>query len=588
MSRRKSGATGLDLLRLLGRQRLAYVSSMLALAVTYTAERMFTAWMVVRVAAALTAGDRSSLTQTLLTAALFYPAYAACIPLSFVPFRMSIQRGLANLRERLFAQMLRLPFADQIHTGAAQSLLGTDVQTLEDAYNRHFWGLVQSTFQGIGSVVAMLWLEPRLALVSLAASLLAVSANLLAAKPLRQSSRLVQAGQALIAERLSDLLAGAEVIRSFSIGQLILARFSDANCDTQRAALRRARTQAVLQGAGNLVLTVFFIPMAIGAYWILTGRAAFANVLGVSQLSLGAFGLLMSIGSAFSRFQGALAAADRVKAVLATPSENATAGAPGRLPLIPDTDHGGSHHSEALSLEGVCFTYDADHPVLSDLSLAVAHGQTVAVVGPSGGGKSTLLRLLLGFYVPTAGLISVEGRPQSEYELRDLRRRFAYVPQDAYLFAGTVAENIRLGRPGATDDEIRAAATAANAAEFIERLPMGYDTSVGERGAQLSGGQRQRIAIARAVLRDAPILLLDEATSALDTESESLVQEALTRLMAGRTTVVVAHRLATIEHADEIAVLDGGRIIERGRHADLLALGGVYHRLCEAARVDPA
>lgn len=588
MGRRESGATWLDLLRLLGRQRLAYVSSMLALAVTYTAERMFTAWMVVRVATALTAGDRSGLSRTLLSAALFYPAYAACIPVSFMPWQMSIQRGLANLRERLFARMLRLPFADQTHTGAAQSLLGTDVQALEEAYSRHFWGLAQSAFQGIGSVVAMLWLEPRLAMVSFAASLLAVSANLLAAKPLRQSSRSVQAAQALIAERLSDLLAGAEVIRSFSIGQLILTRFSDANRDAQRAALRRARTQAALQGAGNLVLTVFFIPMAIGAYWILTGRAEFANVLGVSQLSLGAFGLLMSIGSALSRFQGALAAADRVQAVSASPPESTDADSPGRLPLTPDTDRGGSHHSEAVSLQGVCFTYDADHPVLSDLSLAVAHGQTVALVGPSGGGKSTLLKLLLGFYAPTAGLISVEGRPQSEYDLRDLRRRFAYVPQDAYLFAGTIAENIRLGRPGATDEEIRAAAAAANAAEFIERLPMGYDTPVGERGAQLSGGQRQRIAIARAILRDAPILLLDEATSALDTESESLVQEALIRLMTGRTTIVVAHRLATIERADEIAVLNGGRIVERGRHADLLALGGVYHRLCEAARVDPA
>jgi ABC-type multidrug transport system fused ATPase/permease subunit len=239
-------------------------------------------------------------------------------------------------------------------------------------------------------------------------------------------------------------------------------------------------------------------------------------------------------------------------------------------------------HDLAFSYEGE----DEEDPsddveVLHEISLSADQGQVVALVGPSGGGKSTLIKLLLGFYPVRDGEIAIDGRQVEGYSLPQLRSMMAYVPQDAYLFDGTIEENIRYGRPDATRQEVVAAAQSANAHDFILEQPDGYDTPVGERGAKLSGGQRQRIAIARALIKDAPILLLDEATSALDSESEQQVQDALGVLMQGRTTIAIAHRLSTIENADTIYVIDGGKVVEQGRHEELLGRGGLYSRLHE-------
>ncbi|MDD2283270.1 MAG: ATP-binding cassette domain-containing protein, partial [Eubacteriales bacterium] len=236
-------------------------------------------------------------------------------------------------------------------------------------------------------------------------------------------------------------------------------------------------------------------------------------------------------------------------------------------------------NSAAVNLDAVTFAYNGGEPALENVSLQVQPGETVALVGPSGGGKSTLFKLLLGYYPPEAGAISVLGRGLNQYTLRELRERIAYVPQISYLFSGTIAENIGFGKPGASKDEIEAAAKAAYAHDFISQLPQSYETLVGERGSHLSGGQRQRIAIARAILRNAPLLLLDEATSSLDTESEEQVQLALSRLMQGRTTLVIAHRLATVQNASRILVIAEGRLAEEGSHQELLEAKGIYRHL---------
>jgi ABC-type multidrug transport system fused ATPase/permease subunit len=229
----------------------------------------------------------------------------------------------------------------------------------------------------------------------------------------------------------------------------------------------------------------------------------------------------------------------------------------------------------------VTFAYNGGENILKSISFGVPQGQFVAFAGPSGGGKSTLFKLLLGCYPVKDGTIFVDGKPMHAYSLADLRDRIAYVPQDAYLFSGTILENIRYGKPSASEEQIVAAAKAAFAHDFVVEFPGGYQTVVGERGARLSGGQRQRIAIARALLKDAPILLLDEATSALDSESEQIVQRALEVLMKGRTTLVIAHRFSTIVNADAIYVIDGGKVVEQGKHAELMSRQGVYANLYE-------
>jgi ABC-type multidrug transport system fused ATPase/permease subunit len=272
-----------------------------------------------------------------------------------------------------------------------------------------------------------------------------------------------------------------------------------------------------------------------------------------------------------SRIQAALAASDRILELLDSPVE------PERYPLQPGAQ--GNPQDALIQFDRVTFGYNGDQNILNSVSFTIQSGQFVAFAGPSGGGKSTLFKLLLGCYPAKDGAIYVSGREIPEYRLADLRELFAYVPQDAYLFSGTIQENIRYGKPGASESEIQAAAKAAFAHEFITEFPSGYQTVVGERGARLSGGQRQRIAIARALLKDAPILLLDEATSALDSESEQIVQQALEVLMRGRTTLVIAHRFSTILSADRIYVMDEGHVAEQGSHDELIAARGLYARL---------
>ena len=253
------------------------------------------------------------------------------------------------------------------------------------------------------------------------------------------------------------------------------------------------------------------------------------------------------------------------------------------LPSVGEGQGEGEKSTPTVEFEQVAFTYaEGDPQALADVSMDIGSGQTVAIVGRSGAGKTTIAYLMMRFWDPDHGEIGVDGNRLQEYRLDDLRSRMALVAQDTYLFNGTIRENIRLGRHGATDREVEVAALQANAAEFIESFPDGYETRVGERGMQLSGGQRQRVAIARAILKNAPVLILDEATSHLDAISESTVREALDRLMVGRTTVVIAHRLSTIRDADKILVLDEGEVVEQGTHGQLIAQGGLYTQLVSA------
>jgi ATP-binding cassette, subfamily B, bacterial len=296
----------------------------------------------------------------------------------------------------------------------------------------------------------------------------------------------------------------------------------------------------------------------------------FGTMLAVINLLNGVVFMFTSLGNFIAQIQGSLGGANRVFELLDEPVE------PERYVLKKTEDT-----AAMVELQDIGFSYNGTDRVLDGVSLSIGKGQMAALVGPSGGGKSTVLKMLLGYYPPQEGNIVVNAKSIGQYSLTELRDMMAYVPQDAYLFDGTVEENIWYGRPKATREEVIAAAEAANAHGFITELPEGYATKVGERGTRLSGGQKQRIAIARALLKNAPILLLDEATSALDSESEQLVQDALNRLMQGRTTIAVAHRLSTIRHADVIYVIEGGEVVEKGNHTELAEGEGLYNRLYE-------
>jgi ATP-binding cassette subfamily B protein len=483
---------------------------------------------------------------------------------------------LTSVRVGLFSKITRLPMAqlEAHHSGDLISRATNDVQTLWQMFLGTMTSFAHAIGQGSIGLGAIFVLEWRLGFVALGIGLASFAASTRFAGILRKRSENLQASVATMTERLSDLLAGIAVTRMFRLEAKIHGHYAAASGDAAQRTIAHARSQAAFEAIqGLLDWAQRFGTLAIGLILFARGHLLIGSVWAIVHLQGNASFLFNYIGQFLTGIQRGLAGGQRVLDVLGLPEEEIrSAGAPPE-PSIP---------SEAsLSLHDVSFAYTDSEEVLRGVSLRVQKGSIAALVGPSGGGKSTLLKLLLGFYAPRDGELQIEGISVTERSLHVLRERTAYVPQNAYLFSGTIEANIGYGREGATHDEIMAAATAAHAHDFILQQPDGYQTQVGEQGTKLSGGQRQRIAIARALLKDAPILLLDEATSALDSESESQVQAALDVLMKGRTTVAIAHRLSTIEHADQIFVLDAGRIVEQGDHQELLAEGGLYRQLYE-------
>jgi ATP-binding cassette subfamily B protein len=373
---------------------------------------------------------------------------------------------------------------------------------------------------------------------------------------------------------LAESVAGVREIQSFARQSTSAERFATLVHDHARYNMGAARQGAIIQPLlewnGQLFLSLVLV---IGGYQALVGGVSLAALIQFVFLSNGLYAAIPNLGTQYNQALAAMAGAERVFALLDTRPD--WEDAPGASPI--------ERVEGRVDLEAVGFAYEPDRPVLSDVGLAVAPGQTVALVGATGSGKSTLASLVAKLYLPTAGRIAVDGRDLTGVSGPSLRRQIACVTQDNFLYAGTVADNIRIGRPDATDAEVRAAARALDVEPLIDALPDGFATEVGEGGARLSLGQRQVICFARAMLADPRILILDEATSSVDVVTETRMQAALARLRAGRTSFVIAHRLATVRHADEIVVLDHGRVVERGTHAALLAASGVYARTLRRA-----
>jgi ABC-type multidrug transport system fused ATPase/permease subunit len=477
-----------------------------------------------------------------------------------------------DLRVRTFhhLQRLSLGYYNTHQVGSLLSTITTDIQTVQAFASSSTLGILVDTLTIVGMLALMFWLNLDFTLIALAVTPFLLFFVFRFKKAVKKATHAVRSRQANIVAVVQQALESMPVIKAFDGQKITEEQLSSASIATVNAALAARRVKSLLSPVVAIMVALCTaIVLWRGAYQILAGAMTVGALIVYLSYLTKFFKPVKDLATTTNAIAQAAVGVERIRAILETDEI-----IPERVDAIEPRNIKGE-----ITFQNVAFAYPGNGPVLRDISFHIRPGQLVGIVGPTGGGKSTVLSLIPRFYDTISGKVIIDGHDVRDYKLHDLRDHIGYVLQDTILFPGTILENIAFGRPSATRAEIIEAARCADAEEFIARMPLGYDTMVGERGLTLSGGQRQRIGIARVMVRNNPILLLDEPTAALDSESERLVMGALERLMKGRTVITVAHRLATIRDADEILVISEGIVAEKGSHEQLIATNGIYAAL---------
>lgn len=524
-------------------------------------------------------GDKNLILKAAILAVATYFIGSILSPIVSYLSSKCAKETMKDIRISAFNKLedLTIESFEKDHSGNYVSIVTNDINNIEAIYTNQINSLIFAIVHGIISISAMLLLEWRLAIVVIILGIGTVIINNCFSHKLRALNNTLQNQLSKATERLIDLIQSSAITKIFHIKKWVLGHYGKENDKYLDNSNKLNRLEAFFDAVNNLLSSVKYIGvLCLSIFMIYKGFITAGTAMAVMQLMGNANYMFDNIGTFIKDIQKSLASASRVMNLLSMDSETDSSESVAFIENNP---------AYSVELNDVTFSYPkneaSSEPALKDVNINIKAGAAIALVGSSGCGKSTIAKLLLDFYHPQAGNIKVEGMDTIKDSAASIRENISYVPQNPYLFCGTIEENIGYGKPGASKGEIVAAAKAANAHDFIMSLPDGYETLVVERGNNLSGGQKQRIAIARALIKDAPILLLDEATSALDTESECQIQKALESLMKNRTTIIIAHRLSTIKNADLIYVLDKGKVIEQGNHDELLSKNGLYKSLYE-------